>query len=306
MYKCNRDTINAVSAIGHKLNLSSKSFGYAGTKDRRGITTQWVTAWKMEPKRLLAACDGIPGIHVGNFSFVKEKLNLGDLSGNHFSIALRGLSADTEDINNAVKSLKQNGFLNYFGTVCLFPIELFLGMQRFGTSSVPTHAVGRAILSSNWKQAVDMIISPRVGGTSLLNSSIVLLSVLDDLNFDKARIFWFNNPNDPAGALKMFPRGCVAERSMLQFFAKNKSSAMDYYGAISSVGFYCVILKVVDTKKFKNDVRSCISILRLEFSMFRTITSIWIKKASNRRSCPSNDDRKCGILNHFYLLAVEF
>lgn len=48
-----------------------------------------------------------------------------------------------------LESLKSKGFVNYFG------------MQRFGTQSVPTHAVGLAMLSGDLAAAVDLILMPR-------------------------------------------------------------------------------------------------------------------------------------------------
>lgn len=53
----------------------------------------------------------------------------------------REVDAEDDVIEKAVMSLKENGFLNYFGT------------QRFGTSVVaPTHMIGKAIMQSDWKQ----------------------------------------------------------------------------------------------------------------------------------------------------------
>lgn len=37
-------------------------------------------------------------------------------------------------------------------------------MQRFGTSAVSTHAVGRALLRGEWEEAVELILMPRPGG----------------------------------------------------------------------------------------------------------------------------------------------
>lgn len=37
-------------------------------------------------------------------------------------------------------------------------------MQRFGTSSVGTHEIGRALLQNNWEGAIDLLLRPRIGG----------------------------------------------------------------------------------------------------------------------------------------------
>lgn len=48
-----------------------------------------------------------------------------------------------EDLGNA-------GFINYYGT------------QRFGTSSVPTHAVGVALLTEHFDTAIELVMMVRV------------------------------------------------------------------------------------------------------------------------------------------------
>ena len=83
------------------------------------------------------------------YRYIKESLFLGDLSGNHFTVALRcctscypvcmhyneliirNVSAEDVVVDEAVKALKQSGFINYFG------------MQRFGTAAAPTYAIGK-------------------------------------------------------------------------------------------------------------------------------------------------------------------
>lgn len=52
-------------------------------------------------------------------------------------------------LTQALAVLKTRGFVNYFG------------MQRFGTQSVPTHAVGLAMLAGDLAAAVDLILMPR-------------------------------------------------------------------------------------------------------------------------------------------------
>ncbi len=48
-----------------------------------------------------------------------------------FFFFIRSVSGDDHMISAAVRSLREAGFINYFG------------MQRFGTSSIPTHHIGR-------------------------------------------------------------------------------------------------------------------------------------------------------------------
>ena len=55
------------------------------------------------------------------------------------------------EVRDAVTSLSNTGFINYFG------------MQRFGTSRIPTHQIGKALIAKKWENAVDLILSAVTG-----------------------------------------------------------------------------------------------------------------------------------------------
>jgi tRNA pseudouridine13 synthase len=155
MTKQNIDTMNAINVLSKKTNIQSKVIGYAGTKDARAITTQALTLKGVRPGILVAAKEELQKskIYIGNYSFVPKGLTLGDLGGNHFTIVLRDVQgANALELQVALESLSKEGFLNYFG------------MQRFGTSSVFTHTIGRAIMKKNYQEASDLILDPREGG----------------------------------------------------------------------------------------------------------------------------------------------
>jgi len=151
LYKENKDTHEALGVIGKLAGVQPRSFGFAGTKDKRAVTTQQVTVFKVHASRLAALNSKLTGIRVGDFSYVKEGLALGRLRGNHFAITLRNVIAESaDDINAAVNGLSKNGFINYYG------------LQRFGSGSVPTHFVGAALLRGEWRHAVSLILGTRV------------------------------------------------------------------------------------------------------------------------------------------------
>jgi hypothetical protein len=52
----------------------------------------------------------------------------------------RNVCASDEDIEKSLKSLQEKGFLNYFG------------LQRFGTQSIPTYEIGKALVSGKWEE----------------------------------------------------------------------------------------------------------------------------------------------------------
>ncbi|XP_061340409.1 multisubstrate pseudouridine synthase 7 isoform X1 [Gastrolobium bilobum] len=205
LYKENKDTQEALGLIGDMLGIQSRSFGFAGTKDKRAVSTQRVTVYKQQASRLASLNERLFGIKVGDFCYVKEGLCLGQLFGNRFTITLRGIVADSEDtIKASAAALGRHGFINYFG------------LQRFGSGSVPTHLIGGALLRGEWKLAVDLILDPRDGERSAIA---------------KARKY-YKDSNDVAGTLKQLPRYLVAERAVLQSLKK-------------SPGNYLLALKII-------------------------------------------------------------
>ena len=129
------DTMDALNRLAMNLRLNPNSFSYAGTKDRRAWTTQWVSVKKIRPTNILRAAKNIRGAYIGNFKFEMECLKLGMLNGNCFRIALRNVSGTDEQIEKSMISLREHGFINYYG------------MQRFGTvATIPTYEIGKALL----------------------------------------------------------------------------------------------------------------------------------------------------------------
>lgn len=83
MHKDNIDTMQAVSSIAPLLNgARATSITYAGTKDKRGKTTQWLCIRRREPSLIKRSVQRLRNIHVGNFMFRDQPLKLGQLQGN--------------------------------------------------------------------------------------------------------------------------------------------------------------------------------------------------------------------------------
>ncbi|CAL5084237.1 unnamed protein product [Urochloa decumbens] len=182
LYKENRDTQEALGVIGKMLGVQPRSFGFAGTKDKRAVTTQQVTLFKVHASRLAALNSKLAGIRVGDFSYVNEGLALGQLRGNRFAVTLRNVVAESDGvIKAAIDGLSKNGFINYYG------------LQRFGSGSVPGHFVGAALLRGEWRHAVSLILGTRV---------------------------YHKGHGDIDAALSGIPRHLTLERAMLQRLKK--------------------------------------------------------------------------------------
>lgn len=83
LHKDNIDTMQAVSSLAPLLNgARASAITYAGTKDKRGKTTQWLCIRRREPSLVVRAAQRLRNIYVGNFMFRDQPLKLGQLKGN--------------------------------------------------------------------------------------------------------------------------------------------------------------------------------------------------------------------------------
>ena len=197
LYKENRDTHDALAQLARALRLPPNALGFAGTKDKRAVTAQRVTAFKVTAERLrqlMAAAPFGESIVVGDdLTYDEEPLRLGALAGNRFTIVLRDATCSAADLEAAAAALGEAGFVNYFG------------LQRFGSNAAAgTHAVGAAMLRSEWQTAIDLVMAPFPDDSGR-----------SDTGERQAREAWAAT-RDPDAALPHLPRWMGAERSLLE------------------------------------------------------------------------------------------
>ncbi|XP_041441200.1 pseudouridine synthase 7 L homeolog isoform X2 [Xenopus laevis] len=191
LYKENKDTMDAINVLSKFLRIKPNIFSYMGTKDKRAITVQEIAVLKITAQRLAHLNKCLMNFKLGNFTYQKNPLKLGELQGNHFTVVLRNITGTSEQVVQAMTSLRDIGFINYYG------------MQRFGTTAVPTYQVGRAILQSNWNEMVDLILKPRPGEKGYLV---------------QCREEWAKT-KDPEAALKKLPVKRCLEGQLLRGLA---------------------------------------------------------------------------------------
>lgn len=206
VYKENKETMEVASTITKFLRIPNKSVKYAGTKDRRGVTCQKFSIHKGKVARVSSLNKGLRGAILGGFSYQDRGLDLGDLHGNEFVIAIRDVRAYSEEqdvvavIEDSFNSLQQNGFINYYG------------LQRFGTFSISTHELGIILLKEDWKGAAELILAEQ--------DRVVPHSV-------EGRRKWAET-GDAVEAAKLMPRRCSAEHAVLSSLAKEKRDVDGY------------------------------------------------------------------------------
>lgn len=89
--------------------------GYAGLKDRQGITSQWFSIRIPGKRELDWKMLDSDKIKVLEITKNRKKLKRGVLKGNNFSITLRALKTDKEKLIERLNTIKRDGFPNYFG-----------------------------------------------------------------------------------------------------------------------------------------------------------------------------------------------
>lgn len=131
-----------------------------------------------------------------------------------------------ETLDKALEVVKHRGFINYYGrsspSLPQLALYFLAGMQRFGTASVPTHAIGLALLKSEWQKAVSMILSKRHG---------------EHPDVEAARDAWLVD-GDLDKALELMPRRVIAERCILESFQKQKGETRNAMGALSTASLF--------------------------------------------------------------------
>eukprot|EP01064_Diplonema_japonicum_P013689 TRINITY_DN21240_c0_g1_i1.p1 TRINITY_DN21240_c0_g1~~TRINITY_DN21240_c0_g1_i1.p1 ORF type:complete len:613 (+),score=125.99 TRINITY_DN21240_c0_g1_i1:34-1872(+) len=193
LYKENIETGQCLKALASKLHVNHKTLSTAGTKDKRAITAQRVSAYRITTDKL-AGLNSTPFgkgavVRVGDFCYKDTEVKLGMHSGNRFSIVLRNFTGKQEEIEVAMQKVAAKGFINYFG------------LQRFGTTSIPTHMVAIHILEGDMKKALDTILQSKA-------------EVVKE--FQPAVDHWRETPGDISGVLEKAPHWCLTERTILQ------------------------------------------------------------------------------------------
>ena len=135
----NWETNHFVTHLARYLGMSRKRITYAGTKDKRAVTTQYFCVnGNVRPDEIrIKDCEIVEAFNVD------KQLNLGDLRGNKFEIRVFDTEEELkEGIRRYWKKLESGGFWNYFG------------IQRFGAIRYNTNKVGREIVKSGIENAV--------------------------------------------------------------------------------------------------------------------------------------------------------
>jgi tRNA pseudouridine13 synthase len=205
LVKRNYTTERAIARLSDALRISRTRFRYAGTKDKRALTAQRISIWNTDIKKVKAL--KFRDLFLKNFSYSNERMNLGNLQGNRFTITIRDIP-DATKIPATLYSFSErikNGIPNHFGP------------QRFGVQRQVNHLIGKQLLLGNFEGA-----------------ALILLTVAGDENPEakEARQFAARNWGDWNGILKELPRTLGVEAAVVNYLVQYPN---DYANAMRKI-----------------------------------------------------------------------
>ncbi|MBI4393388.1 MAG: tRNA pseudouridine(13) synthase TruD [Euryarchaeota archaeon] len=200
----NWETNRLVVEVANRLGIKRSDVHFAGTKDKRAVTTQQM-AIKAPIEKVQAL--GIPDVEVKAAFRADFAPKIGDLAGNRFAIRIRGFDGglpeallQVQETWNSIEAL--GGFPNYFGP------------QRFGSLRPVTHVVGERMLRGDFEGAVMAYVA-----NPLPAESPACYEARTRLAADR----------DFAAALRYFPPDLSFELDMINYLSRNNG---DWIGAL--------------------------------------------------------------------------
>jgi tRNA pseudouridine13 synthase len=221
-------TPEAVRRLASALQVDPKQAGWAGLKDRRGITIQWVSLFGADPER--ARSSTVEGVHVLEAARHPHKLRTGHLHGNHFQIVVRNVNPNArEQANRIMTRLSTEGMPNYFGEQRFGIRDRNVDDARrwlIGGGRPPRAAFARKMYVSALQSALfndvliervrDGALATAVLGDVLKKEDTGGLFCVDDFDDAQSRVAsWAASPTGPIfGAKMMWPDADARAREL--------------------------------------------------------------------------------------------
>ncbi|MFH1133902.1 MAG: tRNA pseudouridine(13) synthase TruD [Nanoarchaeota archaeon] len=120
----------AITRLAEALHKPAKWFNLAGLKDKRAVTSQFVSLYNGPHSDL-----ELPQLSLSFLGSREERLSLGELEGNRFSLVVRKLD---------------------HGPVALSKMPNYFGEQRFGVAG-KNHLIGKLLVTKDFSGAARML-----------------------------------------------------------------------------------------------------------------------------------------------------
>ena len=217
--KLGRTTLDVLMDISRDLHISRKRMGFAGMKDKKAITRQWICISNIDSEEQLEEVKALDG-KIHNTKFLKivrgqKKLRMGQLTGNKFKILIKDIDSKfsseegAEIAQNVLKNLEKTGVPNYFG------------WQRFGKPRTNTHLVGKALVDNNLAEAVRLYIGNPYDDEP--DKVKIARQAYDDGNIEKS--------------LELMPTGMRYERMMLKELFKEEGKRKKFQEILDDISY---------------------------------------------------------------------
>jgi tRNA pseudouridine13 synthase len=203
--KKNWDQQRSIKEIANRLGISHQRIGFAGTKDKRAITTQYISIYKGDSAAISNL--HIPDISIEPAGYSQQQISLGKLNGNRFTITLADHPLTNPDTIPELLHSLSGGIPNYFG------------YQRFGVQRPITHLTGLDMIHGDFKKAVETFVGTpsdyeneetsagRKFYRETGDAKAALHEIPVRLSLERSLLHHLvNKPDDYAGAFHSFPR----------------------------------------------------------------------------------------------------
>ena len=143
--KKNWNTEDALSFISRHFKLSTSALQYGGRKDRKALTSQWIT---VQSKKQLPKSWREKDLHLEFEGKMDRPMGPDLILSNRFTLALRNLSSEeTEWLNNKrIPGVFEKGYVNYFDD------------QRFSGVDPMRGFLGEKIIQKHYNGALKLYI----------------------------------------------------------------------------------------------------------------------------------------------------
>ena len=147
----NWDTNDFARRVSDAMGISRERVSWAGTKDKRAVTTQLFTLRSVDPDDL----PEIRGVDVEPIGRAGRALSFGDLAGNAFEVRVADAVAESKERVAAVaRDLRAFAGAEPDDPAAPVAVPNYFGQQRFGSVRPVTHLVGLAVVRGDFREAV--------------------------------------------------------------------------------------------------------------------------------------------------------
>jgi len=205
--KTNWDMHHLIREMARKLRISQKRFGWAGTKDKKAVTTQRISIMNLDESALSRI--NLPDLKIRVLGRTNRAVGLGDLLGNRFCITIRDMSCPDPAVRLAAITSEieeYDGVPNYFG------------IQRFGDQRPVTHKVGEALARGKAQDAAFIFLALPFPGE------------LESTRAAREKLW---ETRDIPAALKEFPEYLHYELAMLNYLVEHPGDYAHSFDVLS-------------------------------------------------------------------------